>query len=247
MTAMNYVDRVLLRRNPLPTTKSEVQLIALTCFYLAVKLFQTGPILSTEQMGIMSGFTFTSKEIADMEKNILHELAWSLYPPLPTELVRPYFQIWLCRTNIPLEILDYDVIDLANKILHTASLDYFFVAFQFQPSHIAVAALLNALHTVLPTEKDIPTIHEATEVISQLTGYPFEDTQVFHCCQRLWELLETSSPHLYDTKASTFCVPKCIQSDYGYRAGSPTFNSPVGVASLTTVNCSGNTAYRFMK
>lgn len=191
MIAMNYLDRVLARSvdHP-PESKEEVQLFALTCFYLAVKLFQAGPVLSTQQMSILSGGMYTAAQVSSTEQRLLFALNWRLHPPCAADFVRPFFMVIMRNKDHPTDLCHYDVLELALGMLHTGTLDYFFVNHQVPPSHMAAAALLNAMHAVLPASYSIPSVQDLVEEISKDTGCSLHDDQINLCRQRFWSLLE---------------------------------------------------------
>ena len=194
MVAMNYLDRVLSQSRSPPKSKEEVQLIALTCFYLAVKLFQAGPVLSTEQMAMLSGGIYTSHQVSATEKRILFELKWSLHPPCAADFARPFFMIIMQSTGFPADLSHYDVLEMALGVLHTGILDYFFVAHKLPPSHMAAAALLNAMHAILPSSFDIPSVQEFIREINQYAKVSLHEGQINLCRQRFCALLEGSGP-----------------------------------------------------
>jgi Cyclin, N-terminal domain/Cyclin, C-terminal domain len=203
MIAMNYLDRVLSRSDLLSYSKQEVQLLALTCFYLTVKLFQAGPILSTQQISMISGGTYSAKQVAAMEQRMLFILDWCLHPPCAADFLRPYFTILLCHKSVPSDLYSFEVVDLALGMLSAATLDYFFVAYQLPPSHLAAAALLNAMRSILPISNSLPTVHDITRVLTQYTGCPLNEGQVNICCERLWDILEASGHGHWSPTAAT--------------------------------------------
>lgn len=232
---MNYFDRVLSRTSPLPSSKEDVQLLALTAFYLAVKVKRAGPILSTHQICMISGFVFPADQVAAMEETILFTLDWCLYPPCAADFVRPFLSILNCRWSLDLDLRRNEVVDLALGMLNAAALlDYFFVAYQVPPSHLAAAALLNVMRLILPVSKSSPTVQDVTRVLAQFSGSSMNETHVHLCCERLWRTLDTGCNPYWSPAAVTACT-----SDYmpGYHRGcSSTPSSPVGVASATISN-----------
>jgi hypothetical protein len=232
--AMNYFDRVLSRSNPLPNSKQEIQLLALTCFYLSVKLFQAGPILSTDQICMISGYAFLPAQIVAMEQRILRTIDWCLYPPTPSEFLQPYIQILLCHSSFPFDLYGLDILELSQSIVNELILDYYFVANQCLPSHIAVAAIINAMATILPINAYIPSIHDAVQVLTHYTRYQFNERDIVLYCHRLWGLMNTNQQHDFD-KAMIISYNTSF-SNIDHRSNSPTPNSPVGVTSYSTFN-----------
>jgi Cyclin, N-terminal domain/Cyclin, C-terminal domain len=230
---MNYFDRMLSRSNSLSGSKSEIQLLALTCFYLAVKLFQTGPILSIEQISMISGFAYTSKEIVSMEQIILRELQWCLYPPLTSDFLRSYLKILLSNTCFHLDVYFNEIVSLAQEMTNVVVMDYYFVANQFLPSHVAVAIIINSIASVLPFS-EFSTAHEITHVLTQVTGNPFKENEVFLCCERLWELMNISTHTKVD--ATRFISFTSSNAQIDQRQRSPTLHSPVAVSSSFAIH-----------
>lgn len=232
--AMNYFDRVLSRSNALPNTKSEIQLLALSCFYLSVKLFQAGPILSTEQICMISGFAFVPSQIVEMEQKILRELNWCLYPPTALDFLEPYLQILLCCNNLSIQFYASEIMATAEEFVNEMTLDYYFIANQCLPSHIAVAALVNAIFTIVPNNDTAPNIHELTHILSQVCDYRIDEQDVILCCERLLRLMNTSyEQNLDESIRDPYHTLSSVTHD-SYHKDSATPNSPVAVQSYAT-------------
>jgi hypothetical protein len=228
MVAMNYFDRFLSRCEPRPNSKQEVQLLALTCFYLAVKMHQAGPILSTQQISMISGFAFSSKDVSDMEQRILVTLDWCLYPPCAAEFVRPYLSILLSHSMVPPDLCLYEVVDEALGMLNAALLlDYFFVAHELPPSHLAAAALLTAMRSILPYSESIPSVHDAAQILNQESGSWMDEAQIRLCCSRLWNIHDTERTRLWNPTPAMSCESSEFSTTHCGSKSSP--SSPVGV------------------
>ena len=196
MIAMDYLDRFLSRNATFKKTKRGLQLVALTSFYLAVKLFQAGPVLSTEQMSSISGGTYSAQEVAAMENRILFSLNWQLHPPCAADFLRPFLAVLLQRSNkgIPWDnaLFRTDVLDLSQRMLHVAVSDYFFCAHTLKSSEMAAAALINAIHFLLPKKSNIPrpTSHDLLQDLRECADL---DHDLVALCQgRMWSMLRTS-------------------------------------------------------
>jgi Cyclin, N-terminal domain/Cyclin, C-terminal domain len=230
---MNYFDRVLSRSDLVSSSKAEIQLLALTCLYLSVKLFQAGPILSTEHICMLSGSVFVPSQIVTMEQKILRSLEWCLYPPTSTEFLQPYLQILLSHSNLPVKVYAIEILESAQEIIHLMTLDYFFVANQFLPSHVAVAALVSAILSILPIAPNVPTMHDVIHVLSQFSDYRIDEVEVMQCCERLWTFMNTNYQQTFDeTLNAPYCIPNAVRSDHHLTLSS-TPNSPVGVTSYS--------------
>jgi Cyclin, N-terminal domain/Cyclin, C-terminal domain len=234
--AMNYFDRVLSRSNPLPNTKAEIQLLALSCFYLVVKLFQAGPILSPEQICMISGFAFSPSQIVDMEQMIILTLDWCLYPPTALEYLEPFLQILLKCSDLPLQTYASEIMATAEEFINEMTLDYYFIANQFLPSHVAVAALVNAIFTIMPKNNITLAIHDLSRMFSQICDYHIDEQDVVFCCERLLRLINatTSYEHSSDAKMSDPYETPDIQN-IRYHSNSVTLRSPVTVTSYASV------------
>ena len=231
MVAMNYLDRVFSKSVTPPQSKGEVQLIALTCFYLAVKLFQAGPVLSTEQMALLSGGTYNAQQVSAMERRILFALQWSVHPPCAADFVRPFFMVTMRNSGFPPDLSHYDVLELALGTLHTGILDYYFIANKLPPSHMAAAALLNAMHAVLPVSFDILSVQDFIQLMERNAGITLNEEQINLCRQRFWTLLDRTG--LNDPCSSHKNCPATPSP--GKRAKNDDFTplSPHGVVDLT--------------
>lgn len=233
MIAMNYFDRVLSLSNPMPRSKQEVELLALTCFYLAVKIYQAGPIFSTQQICALSGFVFPADQVAAMEQRILFALDWRLYPPCAADYVRSYNTILFCRMSPPPGLCRYEVVDRSLRILNAATLDYFFVAHKMPPSSVAAAALLNALRSVLPDSSTTPTVEDVTSILSEYAGCPLDEVQVHLCCERLRDIIEIDCYRAWSPTTGGRNISRFPPRHP--RGFSSTTDSPVGVVAAVSI------------
>lgn len=187
-------------------------MIALACFYLAVKLFQAGPVLSIHQMVMLSGGTYTSQQVSSMEKSLLFTLQWSVHPCCESDFIRPFFMSVISKNGFPPDLCHYDVLELALGILHTGTLDYFFTAYRVPSSHKAAAALLNAMHAVLPVSYPVPSVEELVEQIRQETGYKMDKGRINLCRQRFCALLLSTDLRNIQESADEICHLKNLSA-----------------------------------
>jgi Cyclin, N-terminal domain/Cyclin, C-terminal domain len=199
---MSYVDRYMSRccadpPHPSPpasggcdppTTKAEVELMALTCFYLAVKLYQTGPVLSARQMAVLSGGTYGIKEISAMEKKILFVLHWRLHPPCPTDFLGRFFSLLSTHEILsPCEPWEDQVLVLSRRMLESATLDYCMVLHGVLPSHLAAAVLIYAVSLVQP-EPWVPDAHEIIQALNEHSDYAMQADMIDWCLHRIRQI-----------------------------------------------------------
>jgi Cyclin, N-terminal domain/Cyclin, C-terminal domain len=187
---MSYVDRYLSRcmdNNP-PSTKQEVELLALTCFYLTVKLHQTGPVLSARQMAVLSGGTYGIKEISAMEKQILFVLDWRLHPPCPTDFVCIFFALLATHEILsPCEPWEDQVLVLSRRMLESATLDYCFILHGALPSHLAAAALIYAV-SLVQSEMWVPDTQEIIQALDEHSDFDMDEREIGWCLDRLRQI-----------------------------------------------------------
>lgn len=196
MVSMDYLDRFLSRCTDLSHNKDQVQLLALSSFYLAVKLFQAGPVLSTQQIAIISGGTYTHEQVSAMEHRMLFTLNWKLHPPCSADFLRPFLMIFLYHNVLtPLDPINADILDMALRMLHTSVLDYFFVAHRFSKSHIAAAALMNAVQIIMGEEENNraavpPSPMEMEQVLCSAASCRLVHADINVIRERLWRIFE---------------------------------------------------------
>jgi hypothetical protein len=222
MISMNYLDRILSICENVPDSKDDVQLLALTCFYLAVKLFQSGPVLSTSHMAQISGGCYTAKQISNMEQKVLFILEWRLHSPCATDFFRQFYGVILRNLGscLPIDIRQR-VSEMACTVIQASILDYFFVANPIRPSHLAAASLLLSLKIFLPHSANIQDIFHR---LNQLTGNRLDFDHVALCCRRLSFIvydhaqLKTSSLVFY-TSTTLSCLEQTMPmvSPYVYK------------------------------
>ena len=96
------------------------------------------------------------------------------------------------NSGFPPDLSHYDVLELALGTLHTGVLDYFFIANKLPPSHMAAAALLNAMRAILPTSFDIPSVQDFIQQLERSAGITLHEGQINLCRQRFWVLLDST-------------------------------------------------------
>lgn len=130
--ALNYLDRFCCGRKL--EDKNRFQLIAMTCLYIAIKLFHEMP---SEQMGVMHPCTiagwshgaYTVEDVEKMELEIMFGLDWKLHPPTPRAFLHQFSTPYLPRAAL----LQTDLAVLNHDLVMT-----------YKPSWIAYCALLNS-------------------------------------------------------------------------------------------------------
>lgn len=130
--ALNYLDRFCCGRKL--EDKNRFQLIAMTCLYIAVKLFHEIP---SEQIGVLHPCTiagwshgvYAVEDVEKMELEIMFGLDWKLHPPTPRAFLHQFSTPSLSKDallQVDLAVLNHDLI------------------MTYKPSWIAYCVLLNS-------------------------------------------------------------------------------------------------------
>ncbi|KAM3597058.1 uncharacterized protein V6R79_025522 [Siganus canaliculatus] len=126
--AQDYFDRFMLTQSNIE--KSMLQLIGITCLFIASKMEEACPP-KLSQMAYVTAGTYYEEEILQMELIILKALSWNLCPETAVSWLKLYFQMASMNTNS--DLLDPQIpqdayiqmtrlLDLC--ILHVNSLDF---------------------------------------------------------------------------------------------------------------------------
>lgn len=164
--------------------KGELQLLTLSCLYLAIKLNEASAIRicgaksTMESLLRLARARFSVDQMMRMEYDVLQRLQWRMHPPTPQAFAE-YFAPILYPSNPRL------LRDQALYLIELAALDYYFV--EYKPSEIALAASLNASQAVYP-EGLARSMHH--RVFDDLVDP--NDPRVLQCQNRLTLLLQES-------------------------------------------------------
>lgn len=142
--AMSYFDRIVPHYGINDTL---VQLVSMTCLYLAIKVHCSKKI-SVGSMVSLSRGCFRDDQVVKMERIILQGLNWHLSPATPHLFLEIFFE-----TTQDDEAMN-EIKDSANYLLELAVCDSFFI--KKKPSSISRAAILAAMDIVeRPLQVDI--------------------------------------------------------------------------------------------
>lgn len=157
--SMNTLDRhcgILMQRQWIQKRKSvlsfdreEYALTAMTCLSLAIKLFEYKHILVPGSQSTMETIlklcqgTFSMQQVEAKEYDILNSLHWKVHPPT-SQLFLHYF---VMESRLGESPSCNEVRDLALYFIEISVLDYSFIS--YKASEIAIAALLNAIDTII--------------------------------------------------------------------------------------------------
>lgn len=146
---VDYFDRFLSIRPDVP--KNQLQLVGVTCLFLAAKLEEIYPPRLTEFSYVCDG-ACSPEEILSCELLILNSLGWDLNIMTPSDWLNLYMQIHFQATNVQRQKLHLDInkqfifpqysgyqFTRASQLLDMCSLDPGFLKFSY--STIAAAAM----------------------------------------------------------------------------------------------------------
>jgi len=134
--AMSYFDRIVPHYGINDTI---VQLVSMTCLYLAIKVHCPKKI-SVQSMVSLSRGSFRDDQVVKMERIILHGLNWHLNPATPHLFLEIFFET--SQENASMD----EIKDSATYLLELAVCDSFFM--NKKASSIARAAILAAMDIV---------------------------------------------------------------------------------------------------
>ena len=228
--AMSYFDRMLWKAVSNSSPPPCHELLAVTCIYLAVKLFERMDRRSylLRDLVLMSRRKFTKEEIVEMEAEILSTLSWHVHPTTP-RLFSFYFLRVMSRNaarsaarNGASSTLarSFDssirkVLEMANFIIELSSFESAVV--QERPSAIAGAAIRLAMKE-LKLDAQIPTSvfcdHDTTSMNTSCCTHsdcllnmvcdilPSETTDLYTVEEKLSAFLQSHTTTLGDIQAS---------------------------------------------
>eukprot|EP00957_Ditylum_brightwellii_P069304 5261454-Ditylum_brightwellii.AAC.1 len=94
LIATSYLDRFLMTKSGVPAlhNKNTFQLVAMTCLYIAIKLFEP-EVINPAIVSFLSENLYSEKQITEMEMVILSALQWRVQPPTALAFVRHFLAL----------------------------------------------------------------------------------------------------------------------------------------------------------
>jgi len=216
--AMAYLDRFLSSKAPQASTaltnRRIYQLVAMTCLYISIKLFE--PMrMGTALLSELSRGCYSVEEILRTECDILSALKWRLHGPTTFAFVE-YFLALFPDTTVGHSSAWELLLEVSRYQTELAVGEYYFVT--TKPSIVAIASILNGLHKI-PTE--VLSRFERVRflcALSDVAGMNVTSSEVYHarkylaacylrsCGEHLWEGIGTrvtqDVPQEYDQMIS---------------------------------------------
>jgi len=211
--SVNYFDRTC-ATHANRVTDRDVQYIACTSLYLAIKIHAAKKLLISDLVKTTRKM-FGPLEFIAMEKHILSSLRWKMNPPTPRAFIEYFFTLFpasnirpFCRNNL---------FEISQYYAELSVCDSFFV--RCKPSHVALASVLIAIEK----ECCIPlkgTLHAFLGKIAQDTNLDYAWSDIIGLVKRLDELYSIAEGEIENYVASTFSLK---ESDFSSKKNpSPT-------------------------
>jgi len=163
VVAISYLDRFLSSGMPraidVIKTRSEYQLASMTTLYMAIKLMEQVEI-DTADLVTLCGNSFTAKDFAQMEYDILSALNWRVHGPTIISFLEHFFALIPTATSIQNNTTWRKVVQISKQYTELILGDFYFVT--EKPSTCAIAIISNSL-------KHIPyDLLNKTDFLSQI-------------------------------------------------------------------------------
>lgn len=170
--AAAYIDKFASEDHSILSSKEEFTVLAITCMFMAVKIYSTlenASAISASNLVLLTEGKFTEEDILQMERRVLDVLQWKLYPPTSVCFLREYVQL------LPFDIIvASNAAELSKFILEVSVTKYTYI--KYPPSVRAYAALSVALECLPETRRIINKLyqHEPFRYLQGLvtTWYP---------------------------------------------------------------------------
>jgi hypothetical protein len=230
--SMSYLDRFLSTSRPSACRalqyKKEYQLAAMTCLYIAIKLFE--PLaMDTGLLSSISQGCYSESDISDMEKEILTSLGWRMNGPTSHDFLSHILEVLPSSASSSCESIMRTISDFSRFQVELAVSDYD-LAIQ-KPSIVALAAILNSAEGVDNTLFRSQCRRQFLQYITnELSMDPFS-AQVNAVRTRLLRLFSKNSG--YDMpQIANFTPIACPGSEYYVHSSQKprAYASPVSVA-----------------
>eukprot|EP00558_Chaetoceros_sp_UNC1202_P003688 CAMPEP_0197233956 /NCGR_PEP_ID=MMETSP1429-20130617/1850_1 /TAXON_ID=49237 /ORGANISM="Chaetoceros sp., Strain UNC1202" /LENGTH=366 /DNA_ID=CAMNT_0042692275 /DNA_START=67 /DNA_END=1167 /DNA_ORIENTATION=- len=184
--SMSYLDRYLSSRR---VNKKIFQLAAMTCLYLAIKLYEPTTLKISSLVGLSRGF-FTADHIIAMEESILSALNWRMHPPTVMGAARQFLSLMSSEVDPQSKI---DIIELSRFLSELSVCDYFFVT--HKPSSIGLACILTAFEGVSHEHLSRKHRQKFVNDVYRIAKINCTIAEVHECRLRLRDIYERGNYH----------------------------------------------------
>lgn len=147
--SISYLDRFLSSNSPrskqVLEDRKDYQLAAMTCLYLAIKIFEP-KIIETGLLAELSRGCYTPQDFSIMETHILFDLNWLLHDPTPQSYLLHYLAL-IPTEKDGIKIDRVSILELARYQIELSVVDYDLMT--KGASDIALAALTSSARLIL--------------------------------------------------------------------------------------------------
>ena len=188
--AFSYLDKFV---DLCSCDRSAFKLAAMTCLYMATKLFHAREI-SVSSLAQLSRGEFEATHIVEMEQIILKTLNWRLHPPIVQCFINALYGL-IPSSSTP---ITRAIHQRATFFAELALFDYSFVT---QPrSLLALAALLNAMEGMDETVVSKAEQMRFVETLRDSLKIDYSDDKVESIRNRLWFIYSQSVQYQADAE-----------------------------------------------
>jgi hypothetical protein len=200
--SMSYLDRFLGSNSPrsqqVIQDRKVYQLAAMTCLYLAIKIFEPR-MIETRLLSDLSRGCYSPEDIKKMEIDIIFDLKWHLNDPSPLSYLMN------CLALIPFEhgaeINRVMILDLARYQIELSVLDYKLMT--QSASNIAIAALTSSIALVFSDRGIEINQSELLTPMGKIFTSEFQSCSISEISQRLEDLHNREIPGILQRKKNT--------------------------------------------
>lgn len=162
VTAATYYLDVALEE-ALVASRVEYQLVSLTAFQLAIKLYELKVFRLSDLIKLSKDSDFKESDIMDKERELISVLNWYLHPPTSNCFLGEYILLLPSEDQVSAEVQS-TIRAASEKLLQMATCRSEF--FKFPPSILAYAAILNVLERL---NYDVPPCQVQAFILSLQT------------------------------------------------------------------------------
>lgn len=193
-TCMSYLDRFMSTNHPTAAqavySKKKYQLAAMTCLYVAIKLFEP-MAMDTALLSEISHGCYDEEDIEMMEQDILQALGWRMNGPTSHDVLNHLIMLLPKSAYCNDDSVASALLDFSRFQVEISIADYG-LALE-KPSVVALAAILNSAEGISETLFSAQSRCEYLQRVKNLTGMSSFTTEVNAVRVRLLTLFEINS------------------------------------------------------
>lgn len=238
---MSYLDRFMCTSHPTAVkalhSKKQYQLAAMTCLYIAIKLFE--PVaFDTALLSEISHGSYDEEDIEQMECDILQGLGWRMNGPTAHDEVNYLIMLLPNEARMGNDTIASALLDFSRYQAELAVTDYELA--MEKPSVIALAAILNSSEGIGAKLLSVESRQEYVQNIMELTGMNTFSVRLNTARVRLLNLFQKNSGYSLPQIANVTPVISLEHVVFGsgfYDNNMVGSKSPVSVADTTMARC----------